>query len=54
MENPKKKPPEELKEIADMRRGRDLTKLREEMLRQTEQGVEELMRDDEKDKKPGA
>ena len=51
MGNFEKQPPQELKEIADMRRGRDLTKLREKMIKETEEGVEALLHADEENKR---
>lgn len=50
MSNFENQPSKELKEIADMRRGRDLTALREKMIKETEEGVEALLRADEEKK----
>ena len=55
MGNFEKQPPKELKEIKDMRHGRDLTELRKKMLKETEEGIEELFRKDaEKGKASGS
>ena len=51
MDNFEKQPPKELKEIADLRRGRDLTTLREKMIKETGEGVTELLRIDEEESK---
>ncbi|GEM_PF-7034730 len=51
MEDFNKKPPGELEEIAQMRRGRDFSKVREKMLKETEEGVNELLKKDSADSK---